>query len=178
MPPARKPRTKRLSASRKLEAMPPGVRESLPAESLDIAFIMMRLARLSRLVQDVHHEQLRGVSMSFSEYSALHALSLSPPPHRLSPSRLNESLGLSSGGITKTVDRLESAGLVRRVPDPDDGRGVLVQLTARGHRRANLIFSKGLEHYADLFSGRPTGELEVIAGSLHTLLEVFEEQQL
>jgi len=36
--------------------------------------------------------------------------------------------------MTNRLDRLEKAGLVRRVPDPEDRRGVLVELTDAGHR--------------------------------------------
>ena len=39
---------------------------------------------------------------------------------------------LSSGGMTKRLDRLADAGLVERTPDPNDRRGTLVRLTGRG----------------------------------------------
>jgi DNA-binding MarR family transcriptional regulator len=39
---------------------------------------------------------------------------------------------LSSGGMTKRIDRMAEAGLVRRRPDPDDRRGTRVRLTVRG----------------------------------------------
>jgi DNA-binding MarR family transcriptional regulator len=164
----------RIVGSRRLEELPAGVREALVESDVDVAFIMMRLARLSRMVLDIHQDQLRTVSMSFSEYAALHALAVAEPPHRLSPSQLNEPLGLSSGGITKTVDRMEEAGLVRRWPDPEDGRGVLVGLTARGHRRANLVFTKGREHYAELLDGVSPDRRAELATALQTLLEAFE----
>jgi DNA-binding MarR family transcriptional regulator len=40
------------------------------------------------------------------------------------------------GAMTARLDRLERAGLIRRNPDPDDGRSVRVRLTARGGRLA------------------------------------------
>jgi len=36
--------------------------------------------------------------------------------------------------MTNRIDRLEHAGLVRRLPDPDDRRGVIVELTDAGHK--------------------------------------------
>ena len=42
--------------------------------------------------------------------------------------RLAELMGLTTGAITRVVDRLEQAGYVRRVPDPTDRRRVIVEL--------------------------------------------------
>ncbi|MGW4113414.1 MarR family winged helix-turn-helix transcriptional regulator [Actinosynnema sp. NPDC004786] len=42
-------------------------------------------------------------------------------------------LGSDSPTMTRTVQRLERAGFVRRAPDPTDGRAVLVEPTAAGH---------------------------------------------
>jgi DNA-binding MarR family transcriptional regulator len=43
-------------------------------------------------------------------------------------------MDLSSGAMTNRLDRLEHAGLIRRLPDPDDRRGVVVELTEEGRR--------------------------------------------
>ena len=37
--------------------------------------------------------------------------------------------------MTNRLDRLEKAGLVKRLPDPDDRRGVLVELTDAGEEK-------------------------------------------
>ena len=42
--------------------------------------------------------------------------------------RLSELTGLTSGAVTRVVDRLERAGYVRRVPDPADRRRVFVEV--------------------------------------------------
>jgi DNA-binding MarR family transcriptional regulator len=52
----------------------------------------------------------------------------------LSPSQLLESVMLSSGGMTARLDRLVEAGLIHRSADPNDRRGVMIGLTARGKR--------------------------------------------
>jgi DNA-binding MarR family transcriptional regulator len=46
--------------------------------------------------------------------------------------RLAELTGLSTGAITGVVDRLERAGFVSRVPDPDDRRRVVIACSAEG----------------------------------------------
>jgi len=51
---------------------------------------------------------------------------------RLTPTQLMRSVMLSSGGMTNRLDRLEEAGWIRREPDPEDRRGVVVGLTRKG----------------------------------------------
>ena len=53
---------------------------------------------------------------------------------------------LSSGGMTKRLDRLERAGLVERLPDPADRRGRLVALTDRG---LALVDAAVVDHLAN-----------------------------
>ena len=48
------------------------------------------------------------------------------------PSELAAHAGVTRQAITKLVDELERLDLVRRDPDPDDGRGVIVRYTDRG----------------------------------------------
>jgi DNA-binding MarR family transcriptional regulator len=50
-------------------------------------------------------------------------------------SELAQHVGVGRATISRQVRRLESLGLVRRRPDPDDSRGQLLELTAEGHRR-------------------------------------------
>jgi len=45
---------------------------------------------------------------------------------------LTERLAIAKPSVTRTLDRLEVLGLVQRVPDPDDGRSVLIRATKAG----------------------------------------------
>ena len=81
---------------------------------------------------------------------------------------------ISSGGMTKRLDRLVDVGLVERRPDPDDRRGTLVRLTPRGV----ATIDDALEaHVADddqvLRSLRPA-ERRTLDGLLRHLLEDLE----
>ena len=68
------------------------------------------------------------------EVGVLAALRASGPPHRLSPTALMKGLLLSSAGVTGRLDRLEGKGLIRRLPEPRDRRGVIAELTPKGAR--------------------------------------------
>ncbi|QYU71058.1 MarR family transcriptional regulator [Leptolyngbya sp. 15MV] len=66
------------------------------------------------------------------EFAVLAALRRSGAPFALSPTTLYETTMISSGAMTNRIDRLEADKLVERRPDPNDRRGKLIVLTAKG----------------------------------------------
>lgn len=54
------------------------------------------------------------------------------PEHRMPMTRLAKEAALSSGGFTKVADRLVAAGLIRRLPSPQDRRVTYACLTEHG----------------------------------------------
>jgi DNA-binding MarR family transcriptional regulator len=104
----------------------------LPELDTDAIALIGRVMRASRLLQLEVERSLANFNLTINEFNTLNALRRAGPPHRLSPKDVGVSLLFSSGGLTKLLERLESRGLVAREPDPNDGRGVLVSLTAAG----------------------------------------------
>jgi len=74
---------------------------------------------------------LRPHGITFSRYEALVLLSHSRSG-ALPLSRIGQRLQVHATSVTNVIDRLEAAGLVRREPNPADGRGILAVLTPRG----------------------------------------------
>jgi DNA-binding MarR family transcriptional regulator len=68
--------------------------------------------------------------LSMREYDVLYTLSKCPGPQRLSD--LNRHVLLSQPALSRLVDRLAERGLVERLADPVDGRGVRLALTTAG----------------------------------------------
>jgi DNA-binding MarR family transcriptional regulator len=91
-----------------------------------------RLSRIGPLLAKRQESVFGRLGLNRGEAGALSALRIAGPPHRLSPTRLSRGLMLSSAGVTSRIDRLERRGLVRRLADPDDRRGVIVELTDQG----------------------------------------------
>ena len=92
-------------------------------------------ARLSRIGPHLARRQEATFSrfgLNRGEVGALSALRITGPPHQLSPTHLAKGLMLSSAGVTSRIDRLERRGFVRRLADPNDRRGVLIELTDEG----------------------------------------------
>ncbi|HEX5369082.1 MAG TPA: MarR family transcriptional regulator [Dehalococcoidia bacterium] len=87
--------------------------------------------------------------------------------------QLSQLTGLSSGATTRLIDRVESAGLVRRRPDEHDRRRVIIEpvyenLTAVGEAYGPMAASLGRQwqHFSD-------GELSVILRFLHETTSVL-----
>ena len=60
--------------------------------------------------------------------------------------QLADGAGITTGAVTAVIDRLEGKGCVRRVPDPDDRRRILVEVTEKSaRRRPALYFPLGSE---------------------------------
>jgi DNA-binding MarR family transcriptional regulator len=101
--------------------------------------IIGRITRLAQLL----HERVEPVfvrhGLNGGEYDVLAALRRAGPPFRLSPSALSQSLIVTSGGMTKRLNSLQDAGLVRRSPSRLDRRSTLVQLTSKGRKLVDTI---------------------------------------
>jgi len=135
--------------------------------------LFWRLARASLLLESLQHDCLDPIGLTFVEYTVLRVLE----EGRMAPSRLAEYVVRTTGGMTKIVDRLERRGLVERVPDPDDRRGVLVQLTVEGRelgRKASDAYSVGRDRIVGRLAAK---DRKAIEAGLERLVGVFEEDR-
>jgi DNA-binding MarR family transcriptional regulator len=86
------------------------------------------------------------------------------PDLALTIGELGERRNLSPSGISRSVDRLERAGLVERRPNPEDGRSLLVALSAEGLAR---LRKAQVTHHATvremLFAGLSDSEIKRLA---------------
>ena len=93
--------------------------------------IERQLTLLLRRVQHIHGLSVPdGVDLDRSGYGIMSRIADSGP-QRLSA--LAQVFGLDPSTITRQVQALESTGLLRRSPDPQDRRASLLDLTASGH---------------------------------------------
>ena len=89
------------------------------------------------------------------------------PDDGLRMQELEERSLFTRSGLTRLVDRIEAAGLVRREPVPGDRRGVRVVLTAEGRRRHDEAFVEHLRFIEREFGGRlTTAQQEAVAEAL------------
>ena len=133
-----------------------------PDLDVSVTHVLQRITRLYLLQSASFAEVFNRYDLTFGEYEVLAALVRSGPPHRLKPSDLVAALVLSSGAMTNRIDRVEAAGLVERLPDPDDRRGTLVALTGKGRQvvdEALLAHLANEERLLTALSPRERGQL-------------------
>ena len=109
--------------------------EDIPNLDLEVEGIVDRMGGLSRRIRRSLNAVISEHGLTYEEWHVLGALRQAGPPFRRSAGLLAKRTDLSSGAMTNRLDRLEKAGLVRRLPDPDDRRGVLIELTADGEKK-------------------------------------------
>jgi DNA-binding MarR family transcriptional regulator len=134
-----------------------------------------RLFRLVQLADSALGEELQRHDLQHGWFDVLAALRRAGAPYELNPTELIRTTLLSSGGLTKRVDRLEEAGLVARRPDPKDRRGTLVRLSRRGKRVVDRALEAHLANEERLLSSMSTSERHSLDDLLRKLLVSLEQ---
>lgn len=83
------------------------------------------------LVRRLDGDLRAGAGMPLATFEVLVRLGRSPGG-RLRLAELSRQLSITTGGVTRLIDRIEAAGLLRRVPDPADRRSAFAQITDQG----------------------------------------------
>jgi len=131
---------------------------------------LQRITRLGLLQAASFARVFAPHGVSFGEYLVLAALRRAGPPYRMNPTKLFNSVILSSGAMTNRLDGLEGMGLVERLPDPTDRRGRLVGLTGKGRELVDSAVADHLENEQRLLGALDVEERVQLAGLLRKLL--------
>lgn len=99
----------------------------------DAHHLLVCVLRVANLVEHRLERALEPTGLSLAKLGALRHLAEANGP--LALGQLAERIACVKSNVTQLVDRLESEGLVRRVPDPDDRRSVRAALTEAGLAR-------------------------------------------
>ena len=99
---------------------------------LEVEGIVDRVSSINKRVRAALKETLAVHNVTPEDWGVLTSLRLRKDGKSTSVGALARDLELSSGAMTSRLDRLEEGGFIRRLPDPGDRRGVLVELTPEG----------------------------------------------
>jgi DNA-binding MarR family transcriptional regulator len=142
-------------------------RPDLDVEPLQV---LSRVSRLSRHLDRARRAACWDHGLEPWEFDVLSALRRQGQPYQLSPGALLRTTLVTSGTMTNRIDRLEQAGLVRRQPDPQDKRGVLVGLTESGAARVDAALADLVASERALLAPLAAGERAALADLLRALL--------
>lgn len=139
--------------------------------------ILGRINRLSGHLLRRAEEWLAPFGLGWESFSLIVTLRRAGPPFELRPSDFYRESLLTSGAITNRIDRVEAVGLVRRVPDPKDRRGVIVRLTPQGRELADRAIEHHFAALTKLLSALSAAERETLARLLCKLLCSIEKSE-
>jgi len=108
----------------------------------EVEGIVVRVEKIHRHFQEAFRASLGEARLTKEEWKVLMALHDSVRSHGW----LCDDLDVSTGAMTNRLDKLEGRGLIRRTRDPQDRRGVLLELTDAGQSQ--------LEEYIEAGAGR------------------------
>ena len=91
-----------------------------------------RVLRLAQYISIEREQRLAEFGLTVADFDVLATLRRRAGTDPVNVRELQHAMMLSSGGVTKRLDRLETAHLIERHPDPNDRRGVLIKLSHTG----------------------------------------------
>ena len=137
--------------------------------------VLSRVTRLARHLDRARRQAFAAQDLESWEFDVLSALRRSGEPYRLSPGRLLRETMVTSGTMTNRIDRMAARGLVARLPDPSDRRGVQVQLTPSGRLAVDAALDQLLMRERDLLGGLPQAQQRLLSDMLRVLVMPFDD---
>ncbi|NNN01748.1 MAG: MarR family transcriptional regulator [Acidimicrobiaceae bacterium] len=135
------------------------------------------IGRLHRLGAHLTEELLvvyRRHGLGEGEFDVLAALRRAGKPFERAPGELAQFTMVTTGAMSKRIDRLEKAGLVQRRPSTVDGRGRIVGLTTAGIRLIDSAFTDHMRNEHQLIEGLTPDQIVALEDLLRTWLAQFE----
>jgi DNA-binding MarR family transcriptional regulator len=133
-----------------------------------------RIKRCAALLQRRLDETFSAFGLTNWEFDVLATLRRSGTPYCLTPTALFSALMITSGTMTHRLQRLEAGGLVSRVPNRNDARSMLVQLTPAGLELIDRAVEAHVENERKILAPIKPVDLAALDARLAELLAVLE----
>ncbi|MEU2543940.1 MarR family transcriptional regulator [Streptomyces roseolus] len=137
------------------------------------------IGRLHRLADRLTGELARvyeRYGLGEGEFDVLCALRRAGEPYERAPGELAAHTMVTTGAMTKRIDRLERAGLVTRRRADDDQRGRIVALTAAGREVIDRAFTAHMHNERRLLDVLAPGEAQALESLLTTWLARIDDE--
>jgi DNA-binding MarR family transcriptional regulator len=131
------PRTSRREASDTIDEFVKAWRRERPDLDPSPLGILGRVQRISARLVSATEDLLEPMQIGWEAFSLIVSLRRAGKPYAMRPTDIYRQSLITSGAATNRIDRVSKLGLVRRVPDPSDRRGIIVELTPSGRALAD-----------------------------------------
>jgi DNA-binding MarR family transcriptional regulator len=131
-----------------------------------------RVARIQLLIDARRLDELRPDGLTTPDVDVLASLWFHKDGQR--PRDLRRTMMVGSGTLTPRLDRLEAAGWIRRLPDPNDLRGCVLVLTERGRRRVPGLVERLLRIQNEALEALPRSVADRVVRDLSQLVSALE----
>jgi DNA-binding MarR family transcriptional regulator len=128
-----------------------------------------RIRRISERLLREMEKNFASHGLTAAGFDVMATLRRSGPPYALSPGDLLATMMITSGTLTNRIDQLEKGGLVKRMPNPEDGRSFLIALTDKGFALIDRCVTHHVQTQARLASLLPKKD----RAALDTLLSKY-----
>lgn len=108
------------------------IRENRPEQDSTSMELVIRLFRLRDMIWSRSNDEAHRAGLTWGEFEALAALRAGRPQRQMTPTEIAGLMLITSGGLTKILQGLETKGLVRRASNAADGRSCFIELTDAG----------------------------------------------
>lgn len=95
---------------------------------------------------------------------------------RATAGELATELGLTTGAVTRVIDRLHRAGFVHRLPDPRDGRRVVVELVPEAVGSVVGLFAGQAAHIAEFAADLTDAQLRLLLSYVRSRTAVSRDE--
>lgn len=136
--------------------------------------VIGRLHRLAGHLTEQLCAVYRRYGLTEGEFDVLATLRRAGEPFERAPGELAAHTMVTTGAMTKRIDRLEHAGLVTRRRSASDGRGRVVALTAAGRKLIDDAFTEHMRNERRLLDCLTPQEADQLESLLATWLACFE----
>lgn len=137
--------------------------------------VIGRLHRLADRLRDELVEVYRAHGLGEGDFDVLASLRRTGDPFELPAGELARHTMVTTGAMTKRIDRLEGAGLVTRRPDAADGRGRRIRLTERGRELIDAAFTDHMHNEQRLIGLVPASDRATLARLLKNWLRALDD---
>jgi DNA-binding MarR family transcriptional regulator len=152
------------------------IRDQLPMLDLRVEGIVDRIGGISRRIKRMLDETVKEHGLSVGEWHALGSLSRAAGGRRTA-GELASKMELSSAAMTNRLDRLENAGLVKRVPDERDRRAIQIEVTDDGRKLYEQAVGAQAAKEAIVAEALTSEQQDELNALLRKLMLTFERRE-